>query len=120
MPLSIFSFLLRLRSSARIRPRSEVEGILAKTPGVKYTTSVIGFSLLSYVQTSYNAFFFVTLKPWTVRTAQAEQFQAIKQRLNQELGRLPQGTAFQLFAAGDSGRGHVRRLHICARRSRRA
>ena len=43
----------------------EVEKILADTPGVEYTTSVIGFSLLSYVQTSYNAFFFVVLKPWT-------------------------------------------------------
>lgn len=83
----------------------EVEGILAKMPGVQYTTSVIGFSLLSYVQTSYNAFFFVTLKPWTVRTAQAEQFQAIKQRLNQELGKLPQGTAFSFSPPAIPGVG---------------
>ena len=34
----------------------EIENI-AKMPGVQYTTSVIGFSLLSYIQTSYNAFF---------------------------------------------------------------
>jgi HAE1 family hydrophobic/amphiphilic exporter-1 len=34
----------------------EVEKILASTPGVQYTTSVVGFSLLSFVQTSYNAF----------------------------------------------------------------
>jgi HAE1 family hydrophobic/amphiphilic exporter-1 len=45
----------------------DVETILANTPGVEYTTSVIGFSLLSYVQTSYNAFFFVVLKPWGTR-----------------------------------------------------
>jgi HAE1 family hydrophobic/amphiphilic exporter-1 len=83
----------------------EVEGILAKMPGVQYTTSVIGFSLLSYVQTSYSAFFFVTLKPWTVRTAQAEQFQAIKQRLNQELGKLPQGTAFSFSPPAIPGVG---------------
>ena len=42
----------------------QVEKILADTPGVQYTTSVIGFSLLSFVRTSYNGFFFVTLKPW--------------------------------------------------------
>src|SRR6202045_2851593 len=66
----------------------EIENILAKTPGVQYTTSVIGFSLLSYIQTSYNAFFFVTLKPWSDRD-QSKQLQAIKQRLNQQLSKLP-------------------------------
>jgi HAE1 family hydrophobic/amphiphilic exporter-1 len=72
----------------------QVEDILAKTPGVQYTTSVIGFSLLSFVRTSYNAFFFVTLKPWEDRKTQAEQFQAIKAHLNQELRGLPEGTVF--------------------------
>src|ERR1700734_1504847 len=42
----------------------QVEKVLANTPGVQYTTSVVGFSLLSYVRTSYNAFFWVSLKPW--------------------------------------------------------
>ncbi|MFY9910903.1 MAG: efflux RND transporter permease subunit [Candidatus Sulfotelmatobacter sp.] len=70
----------------------EVEKILVATPGVEYTTSVIGFSLLSYVQTTYDAFFFVYLKPWSSRKQQDEQYQAIKNRLNQELSRLPQGT----------------------------
>src|ERR1700728_2379646 len=83
----------------------EIEGILAKIPGVQYTTSVIGFSLLSYVQCSYNAFFFVTLKPWGDRKARAEQFQTIKQRLNQELGRLPQGTAFSFSPPAIPGVG---------------
>ena len=45
------------RTSAAAR---QVEKILANTPGVQYTTSVVGFSLLSYVRTSYNAFFWVT------------------------------------------------------------
>jgi HAE1 family hydrophobic/amphiphilic exporter-1 len=35
----------------------QVEKILADTPGVQYTTSVIGFSLLSFVRTSYNGSF---------------------------------------------------------------
>ncbi len=83
----------------------EVEDILRNTPGVEYTTSVIGFSLLSYVQTSYNAFFFATLKPWSSRTEAAQQFQAIKQRLNQELSRLPQGTAFSFSPPAIPGVG---------------
>src|SRR5690348_6383416 len=83
----------------------QVEGVLAKMPGVQYTTSVIGFSLLSYVQTSYNAFFFVTLKPWSDRTQRDEQFQAIKARLNQELSRLPQGAAFSFSPPAIPGVG---------------
>jgi hydrophobic/amphiphilic exporter-1 (mainly G- bacteria), HAE1 family len=79
------------RTSAAAR---QVEKVLADTPGVQYTTSVIGFSLLSTVRTSYNAFFFVTLKPWDERKSRSEQYQAIKARLNQELKQLPAGTVF--------------------------
>lgn len=72
----------------------EVEAVLQKTPGIKYYTSVIGFSLLSQVQSTYSAFFFVTLKPWSERTKPEEQYAAIRTHLNRELGRLPEGTAF--------------------------
>ncbi len=82
-----------------------IEDILAKMPGVRYTTSVIGFSLLSYIQTSYNAFFFVTFKPWSDRKDNAEQLQAIKQRLNQELTKLPQGAAFSFSPPAIPGVG---------------
>jgi HAE1 family hydrophobic/amphiphilic exporter-1 len=82
----------------------EIENILAKMPGVQYTTSVIGFSLLSYIQTSYNAFFFVTLKPWSDRN-QSEQLQAIKQRLNQQLSKLPQGAAISFSPPAIPGVG---------------
>ncbi len=84
---------------------NQVEQILAKTPGVQYTTSVVGFSLLSFVRTSYNAFFFVTLKPWSSRETRADQFQEIKQRLNQQLGKLPQGTAFSFSPPAIPGVG---------------
>jgi len=83
----------------------EVEKVLAATPGVEYTTSVIGFSLLSYVETSYNAFFFVTFKPWSERKTRAEQYQVIKARLNRQLSRLPQGTIFSFSPPAIPGVG---------------
>ncbi len=83
----------------------QVENVLSSVPGVQYTTSIIGFSLLSYVQTSYNAFFFVTLKPWSERTQRAQQFQAIKARLNQELSRLPEGSVFSFSPPAIPGVG---------------
>src|ERR1700691_2729880 len=89
---------MQLPNAASMERTSEaakqVEEVLAKTPGVQYTTSVVGFSLLSYVRTSYNGFFFVTLHPWEDRKTRAEQYQAIKARLNQELRAFPEGTVF--------------------------
>jgi HAE1 family hydrophobic/amphiphilic exporter-1 len=84
---------------------AQIENILANTPGVKYTTSVIGFSLLSFVRTSYNAFFVVTLQPWDQRTSRAEQFQAIKAHLNQQLSKLPAGIAFSFSPPAIPGVG---------------
>jgi len=84
---------------------AQVEKVLANTPGVQYTTSVVGFSLLSYVRTSYNAFFWVNLKPWDDRKSQAEQYQAIKARLNQELKQLPEGTVFSFSPPAIPGVG---------------
>jgi hydrophobic/amphiphilic exporter-1 (mainly G- bacteria), HAE1 family len=83
----------------------DIERILANTPGVQYTTSVVGFSLLSFVRTSYNAFFFVTLKPWDDRKSSAQQFQEIKARLNQELSTLPEGIAFNFSPPAIPGVG---------------
>ena len=83
----------------------QVEDVLAKTPGVQYTTSVVGFSLLSFVRTSYNAFFWVSLKPWDERKSQSEQYQAIRARLNQELRGLPEGTVFSFSPPAIPGVG---------------
>jgi HAE1 family hydrophobic/amphiphilic exporter-1 len=82
-----------------------VEKIVADTPGVEYTTSVIGFSLLSFVRTSYNAFFFVTFKPWGERKARDEQFQEIKAHLNRELSKLPEGIVFSFSPPAIPGVG---------------
>ena len=83
----------------------DVEKILSETPGVQYYSSVIGFSLLSYVRTSYNAFYFVNFKPWSDRKTRAEQYQEIKARLNRELSKLPEGTAFSFSPPAIPGVG---------------
>src|SRR5216110_3398732 len=72
----------------------KIEEMLSKTPGVQYTTSVIGFSLLSLVQNTYSAFFFVTFKPWSERTRPEEKYTAIKANINKQLAGLTEGLAF--------------------------
>jgi HAE1 family hydrophobic/amphiphilic exporter-1 len=100
---------LQLPNAASLQRTDEaarqVEKILAATPGVKYTSSVIGFSLLSFVRTSYNAFFFVTLDDWDARKSRAEQFQEIKTRLNQQLSGMPEGIAFDFSPPAIPGVG---------------
>ncbi|HEY6250292.1 MAG TPA: multidrug efflux RND transporter permease subunit [Candidatus Angelobacter sp.] len=83
----------------------KIENILLHTPGVESTTSVVGFSLLSFTRSTFNAFFFVTLKPWGERGSRAEQFQEIKARLNRELSRLPEGIAFDFSPPAIPGVG---------------
>jgi HAE1 family hydrophobic/amphiphilic exporter-1 len=104
-----FYLNLQLPNAASFQRTDEVartiEKIMANTPGVEYTTSVIGFSLLSFVRTSYNGFFFITLKEWGDRKTKAEQFQEIKQHLNQELSKLPEGVAFSFSPPSIPGVG---------------
>ena len=100
---------MQLPNAASLQRTSEaarhIENILAQTPGVRYTTSVIGFSLLSLVRASYNAFFFVTLKPWDDRKRREEQFQDIKARLNRELSTLPEAISFSFSPPAIPGVG---------------
>ncbi len=72
----------------------KVEQALLSTPGVAHVTTVVGFNLLSTVNTTFNAFFFITLKPWGERTAPDEQYAVIKKTINEKLAAIPEGTAF--------------------------
>jgi len=71
-----------------------VEEILKKSPGVDHVTTVVGFNMLSGVQNTYSAFFWVTLKEWAERKKPEEQYTAIKNRISSQIARLPEGVAF--------------------------
>src|SRR4051812_24598878 len=63
----------------------KIEDMILKTPGVHSVTTVAGYSMLSGVQNTYSAFFWITLKDWAERKAPEEQYEAIKKHLNEEL-----------------------------------
>ena len=83
----------------------QVEAVLKDTPGVQYTNTIMGFSLLSLTRTSYTGFFWVTLKPWEDRKTIDEQYQVIKAKLNLKLLTLPQGTVFAFSPPAIAGVG---------------
>src|SRR5271157_5078804 len=69
--------LIQLPNAASLQRTSEagkrVEQIIMNTPGVENCTTVIGFSLLSFVRNTYSAFFFINLKDWSKRQRQDEK-----------------------------------------------
>ncbi|MGH9583410.1 MAG: efflux RND transporter permease subunit, partial [Bryobacteraceae bacterium] len=79
------------RTSAAAR---QVEKIVMNTPGIQGITSVLGFSLLSRVESSYGAFFFVTEKPWSQRAEPDEQYKAIQAHIMRGLQTVKGGVAF--------------------------
>lgn len=89
--------VLQLPNSSSLQRTDEVtrqvEDILKNTPGIKYSNAVMGYNMLSQANTTYNSFFFITLEEWSKRTAPEQQYTAIKQHLNREMAKLPQGVA---------------------------
>jgi len=83
----------------------KIESVLSQTAGVRYTTTVAGFSLLSGVQSVYSGFFFVTLNPWEERKDLSENYQVLKGKLNLNLIQIPEGTAFAFSPPAIPGLG---------------
>ncbi|HTY86128.1 MAG TPA: efflux RND transporter permease subunit [Candidatus Acidoferrum sp.] len=72
----------------------QVEDILKHTPGVKYYSTVVGYSMLSGVYNTYSSFFFISFEEWSKRKKPDEKYQAIMAHLNRELGRIPGAVGF--------------------------
>jgi HAE1 family hydrophobic/amphiphilic exporter-1 len=72
----------------------QVEKVIMDTPGVQYVSSVMGYSMLSGVNTTYSSFFFISLKPWEERKTPETSYEAIKAHLQKALSQIPSGQAF--------------------------
>ena len=73
---------------------AKLQQVASQIPGVDHVTTISGFSLLSLVRTSYNAFAFISMKEWDKRKSREEQFQAIKARINAAFAKEPESVAF--------------------------
>jgi len=73
----------------------KIEGILAQTKGVRYYNTVGGFSLLSYVSSTYNGFFFVSLQPWEDRDGAGLSARELIAKLNDAFrAKIPEASVF--------------------------
>ena len=89
---------LQLPNTASLQRNDELvkqaEEILKNTPGIKYYSSVVGYSMLSGVNNTYSSFFFISFEEWALRKKPEEQYQAIMAHLNRELGKIPGALGF--------------------------
>ena len=89
---------LQLPEAASLERSSQaaanIEKAVLAVPGVESFTSVIGVDVLNQTQSTYNSFFFATLKDWDQRTQPNAQFAAIQKNVNSVLNRVQEGTAF--------------------------
>jgi HAE1 family hydrophobic/amphiphilic exporter-1 len=103
---------IQLPDAASLQRTGEVarqaEEIITKTPGVKYCSSVIGYNMLSQVQNSYSAFFFITLEEWSKRKKPEEQYEFIKASISKRMAGIPGAVGFAfpppaIMGVGTSG-----------------
>ena len=72
----------------------QIEEVLKHTPGVQTYNTVVGYSLLSGVNTTYSGFYFVTLTPWAERDKVGRTAAVIMREINERLYMLPGAQAF--------------------------
>jgi HAE1 family hydrophobic/amphiphilic exporter-1 len=95
--------LQRTREVAR-----QAEEIIMKTPGVQYCSTIIGYNMLSQVQNTYSAFFFISLEEWSKRKEPDAQYEAIKASISRRMAGIPGAIGFAfpppaIMGVGTSG-----------------
>lgn len=88
----LFAFIQLPPASSQQRTQAVSDEIVAdimKIEGVDYVTSVVGFNLLSTVQTTYNAFYFITLKPWDERKSPELSASALLKKITGAIAQNP-------------------------------
>jgi HAE1 family hydrophobic/amphiphilic exporter-1 len=84
----------------------KIDEMLTKTEGVQAFNTIEGFSLLTRVSASYNAFYFVELKPWSDRRSAALEAQGVLRQLNGRLAaEVPEAIAFAFMPPSIPGLG---------------
>jgi len=83
-----------------------IDKILSETPGIQNTATITGFNFLTRVAASYNAFYFVSLKPWGERERPDLQARALVDRINGRLrNEVTEAVAFAFMPPAVPGLG---------------
>ena len=85
----------------------KIEGILSQTKGVRYYSTIGGFSLLTRTSASYQGFFFVGFTPWHDRTEKGLDARSLVNQINGALAtQVPEAVAFAFMPPSIPGLGN--------------
>ncbi|MEG2328267.1 MAG: efflux RND transporter permease subunit, partial [Akkermansia sp.] len=89
----------QLKDASSLQLTSEaaekVEKLFSADPNVEGVVGVMGFNMISGVQCTNNAFFFVTLKPWEERKLESQSAKELNRKFNAILStKITNGAAF--------------------------
>jgi multidrug efflux pump len=103
---------VQLPDASSMQRTSEVsrqaEEIIMKTPGVEFCSTILGYNMLSQVQNTYSAFFFISLEEWYKRKKPEEQYEEIKASISKKMAGIPGAIGFAfpppaIMGVGTSG-----------------
>ena len=84
-----------------------IDALLKDTPGIQNFNTIVGFSLLTRVNASNTAFYFIGLKPWEERGTPETRARAIVDSINRRLRTaVPEATAFAIMPPSIPGLGN--------------
>jgi multidrug efflux pump len=84
----------------------KIDDVLGHTEGIRNYNTIVGFSLLTRVTASNNAFYFVQLAPWDEREGADMHARAVTARLNQKLREIaPEAFALAILPPAIPGLG---------------
>ena len=89
---------LQLPDASSLQRTSEaakqVQELILNMLGIEHVSTVVGYNMLSGVNSTFNAFFFVSFKPWEDRKTKEESYESIKANVNKALSKVTTGIAF--------------------------
>ena len=86
----------------------KIEKILSETAGIQDTATVTGFNFITRVAASYNAFYFVSLKPWRERERPELEARALVNQVNGRLfSEVTEAVAFAFMPPAVPGLGNA-------------
>ena len=74
----------------------KVDDVMARTPGVRFRTTMAGYSFITRTAAPYMATAFVGLEPWDARAESGLDVTAIIARLNREFAQIPEARVFAI------------------------
>jgi HAE1 family hydrophobic/amphiphilic exporter-1 len=85
----------------------QIESVLASMEQIESYSTIVGYSMLTGISSTYSGFYFVQLKPWGERPGAGNTVASLMQQLNGRLRGLPDAQAFAFGPPAIPGIGNA-------------